>query len=109
MEAGRNNVIDGEIFGLLGELVKNAHKPEDPKPSPKSTIKSSSSKPKVPPMAPQMNPAPGLIRPDPIIIDPIVKVKPNSDPSVAAPHPDVSKPSKFSYPFIAILRLYTNS
>ena len=76
MEAGRNNVIDGEIFDLLGELVKNANKP-NPKPSPKSTVKSSSSKPNVPPVAPRQ-------------IDPIVQVKPNSNPSATAPHPDVS-------------------
>ena len=85
MEAGRNNVIDGEIFGLLGELVKKAQA----NPKPKSTVKSSSSKPNVPPMAPQLNHGlPPHLQPRPI--DPIVQVKPNSDPSAVPPHPDVS-------------------
>lgn len=84
MEAGRNNVIDGEIFGLLGELVKKAQA----NPKPKSTVKSSSSKPNVPPMAPKLNGLPPHLQPHPI--DPIVQVKPNSDPSAVSPHPDVS-------------------
>ena len=84
MEAGRNNVIDGEIFGLLGELVKNVKA----NPKPKSTIKSTSSKPNVPQMAPKLNGLPQHLQPRPI--DPIVQVKPNSDPSAVPPHPDVS-------------------